>query len=111
MDRKDFLKILSAISGYSLTKLLFGKDEKLIAKSIVFKGEAPKSLSKYSREVYHYLKIGNNIQCTTCPNKCILEPGDRGICRAKVYIKDKFYNIAYGNPAAINIDPIEKKPL
>ncbi len=111
MNRRDFLKILFAISGYSFAKTIFGKDEKLIAKSSVFKNEAPKKLSKYSREVYHYLKIGNNIQCTTCPNKCIFEPGDRGICRAKVYIKDKLYNIAYGNPAAINVDPIEKKPL
>ncbi len=111
MNRKDFLKTLIAVSGYSTSKLLFGNQKKLTANSHVFKGKAPKSLWKYSREVYHYIKAGKNIQCTTCPNKCILAPGDRGICRVKVYVKDKLYNIAYGNPSAIHIDPIEKKPL
>ena len=111
MNRRDFLKILIVFSGYMPVNFLYGKDKKLTAKSYVFKGKAPKKLWKYSREVYHYLKVGNNIQCTTCPNRCILAPGDRGICRVKVYVKNKLYNIAYGNPSATNIDPIEKKPL
>lgn len=111
MDRRFFLKTLIAIPGFTSLNLLYGKNNKLNAKSFVFKGKAPKKLWKYSKEVYNYIKVDNNIQCTTCPNKCILTPGDRGICRDKVYLNNKLYNIAYGNPSAINVDPIEKKPL
>jgi pyruvate formate lyase activating enzyme len=113
MNRKNFLKFILTASGYALGNFAFSQEKKLTASSGVLKGQAPKSLWKNSKEVYFYSKIKSNFQCMTCPNQCILEPGDRGICRDKVYIKgiNKLYNIAYGNPSSINIDPIEKKPL
>jgi pyruvate formate lyase activating enzyme len=111
MNRRNFFKTIIALSGYFTANFIFSKNKKIKAESFVFKGKAPKSLWKYSKEVYHYIKSDKYIQCTTCPNKCILSPGDRGICRDKVYINNKLYNIAYGNPSAIDIDPIEKKPL
>jgi len=46
-----------------------------------------------------------------CPNRCILGPGDRSICRSKVNIERKLYSLTYGNPCAVHLDPIEKKPL
>ena len=113
MNRKDFLKCIIGVSGFIFSRAIFGKNEKISASSNVFKNDAPKTLWKFSKEVYHYIKMGNTIQCTTCPNRCILEQGDRGICRDKVFIKntDKLYNIAYGNPSSIHLDPVEKKPL
>ncbi|MCK7507677.1 MAG: radical SAM protein [Desulfobacterales bacterium] len=38
-------------------------------------------------------------------------PGDRSVCRSKVNVDGKLYSLAYGNPCAVHIDPIEKKPL
>jgi pyruvate formate lyase activating enzyme len=46
-----------------------------------------------------------------CPNRCYLAPGDRSVCRSKVNIGGRLYSLVYGNPCAVHIDPIEKKPL
>jgi len=61
--------------------------------------------------VRYYLKLGRNVQCKTCPHECILSPGDRGRCRNRVNVDGTLYTLAYGNPCAYNLDPIEKKPL
>ena len=90
------------------------KDNKRKAADIrghVFKGDAPKSLWKWSIEGFYYTTNGNDVQCMVCPNRCYLTPGDRSVCRSKVNIGGKLYSLAYGNPCAVNIDPIEKKPL
>ncbi len=80
-------------------------------KGKIFKGDAPKRLWKWSKEAYYYAKANSTVQCLICPNECVLEPGDRSICRSKVNINGKLYTLAYGNPCAVHIDPIEKKPL
>jgi pyruvate formate lyase activating enzyme len=63
------------------------------------------------REARHYLKLGENIQCKLCPNECLLAPEDRSHCRNRVYKDGKLYTLAYADPCAMHIDPIEKKPL
>ncbi len=78
----------------------------------VFKGDAPDRPGKYSREGFLYKKLKNNrVVCGICPNHCILAPGDRSVCRSKVNLDGKLYSLTYGNPCAVNTDPIEKKPL
>jgi pyruvate formate lyase activating enzyme len=78
----------------------------------VFKGDAPKKLWKWSQEGFLYKKLKNDkVVCGICPNRCILAPGDRSVCRSKVNMDGKLYSLAYGNPCAVNTDPIEKKPL
>ncbi|MBU0979238.1 MAG: AmmeMemoRadiSam system radical SAM enzyme [Nanoarchaeota archaeon] len=98
---------LAALSagGYLLNKALKKPG------SSIFPGEAPSELWKWSKEGYHYRKLGENVQCEVCPNSCLLEPGDRSICRNKINHEGKLYTLAYGNPCAVHIDPIEKKPL
>ena len=78
----------------------------------VFKGDAPDKPGKYSREGFLYKKLKNNrVVCGICPNHCLLAPGDRSVCRSKVNLDGKLYSLTYGNPCAVNTDPIEKKPL
>jgi pyruvate formate lyase activating enzyme len=78
----------------------------------VFKGDAPDKLWKWSREGYFYKKLGKNkVVCGICPNRCVLSPGDRSVCRSRVNMDGKLYSLAYGNPCSVNTDPIEKKPL
>ncbi|MCX6935298.1 MAG: AmmeMemoRadiSam system radical SAM enzyme [Verrucomicrobia bacterium] len=84
----------------------------------VFKGDAPNNElwalwreRGWVKEVYHYLKLGRNVQCKTCPNNCLLAPGDRSHCRNKVNINGTLYTMAYGNPCTFHVDPVEKKPL
>jgi pyruvate formate lyase activating enzyme len=78
----------------------------------IFKGDAPKTLWKWSKEGFSYKKLsGNKVVCGICPNRCLLSSGDRSVCRSKVNIDGKLYSLAYGNPCSVNVDPIEKKPL
>jgi len=68
-------------------------------------------LWKWSKEALFYEKTDNGIQCRKCPHECLLQEGESGICRSRVVNKKKLFSIAYGNPCAVHIDPIEKKPL
>jgi len=78
----------------------------------VFKGDGPKQLWKWSREGYGYQVLDEKrVTCLICPNHCVLSPGDRSVCRSRVNFDGKLYSLAYGNPCAVHIDPIEKKPL
>ena len=64
------------------------------------------------KEAMFYEKLDNNtIQCHLCPRNCILKNGMRGFCRAREPRNGKHYSLVYGNPTAVHIDPIEKKPL
>jgi len=84
----------------------------------VFKNDAPRGElwelwqdRGWVREARHYLKLGTNVKCKLCPNECLLEPEDRSHCRNKVHKDGKLFSMAYGNPCALHVDPIEKKPL
>jgi pyruvate formate lyase activating enzyme len=54
---------------------------------------------------------GNIVQCLLCPRKCVLDLGQRGVCTVRINKDGKLYTLGYGNPVAIHIDPIEKKPF
>ncbi len=59
-----------------------------------------------------YKKLENNAaQCQNCAHYCVVAPGKRGICGVRQNIDGKLFALNYGKAAAINIDPIEKKPL
>ncbi|MGD9335180.1 MAG: radical SAM protein, partial [Desulfobacterales bacterium] len=78
----------------------------------VFKGDAPEKLWKWSREGLFYTKLDNKlVMCGICPNRCLLSPGDRSVCRSRVNRDGTLYSLTYGNPCSMNVDPIEKKPL
>lgn len=63
-------------------------------------------------EAMWYKKLpGGKVQCELCPFRCTLDEGERGICGVRVNIKGTLRSLTYGKPAALNIDPIEKKPL
>ncbi|MEO0293458.1 MAG: AmmeMemoRadiSam system radical SAM enzyme [candidate division WOR-3 bacterium] len=94
MNRREFLKTLSVLPLIGLTK----QEERGYYVS-------PKLAS------YWVKKEGNTVQCENCPHKCILNDKQRGFCRVRENRKGKLYTLSYGNPCAVHIDPIEKKPL
>ncbi len=55
--------------------------------------------------------MGKKVQCLLCPFKCVLDEGERGVCRVRANIDGKLVSLVYGKPAAVHIDPIEKKPI
>ncbi len=50
-------------------------------------------------------------QCQTCAHFCVLSPEETGKCGVRKNIKGKLYSLNYKKAAALNLDPIEKKPL
>src|SRR5438477_6424075 len=51
------------------------------------------------------------IHCYLCPRHCHIKGGQAGFCFIRVNRGGKLYSFGYGAPAALQIDPIEKKPL
>jgi pyruvate formate lyase activating enzyme len=49
--------------------------------------------------------------CYLCPRHCRIRPGQAGFCFIRVNEGGKLYSLGYGSPAALQVDPIEKKPL
>lgn len=57
-------------------------------------------------------KVDNNkLQCQLCNHFCILKEGETGKCGVRINKKNELYTLVYDRVAALNIDPIEKKPL
>jgi pyruvate formate lyase activating enzyme len=78
----------------------------------IFRNDAPSELWQWSRKADFAKQVGNQrVLCTLCPNACLLSPNDRSVCRNRVNKDGTLYTLAYGNPCAVHIDPIEKKPL
>ena len=60
----------------------------------------------------YYTALGNQIiRCELCPHQCEVEPGERGFCEVRENVDGKYFSLVYGNPCAVHIDPIEKKPF
>ena len=78
---------------------------------IGFYNDAPSELWTWSREADWYEVKGRMIRCNLCPHLCILGENDRGFCRVRVVKEKKLHSLVYGNPCAVHIDPVEKKPL
>jgi pyruvate formate lyase activating enzyme len=53
----------------------------------------------------------NTIQCLLCRHYCKLKEGQTGICGVNKNENGKLKNLVYNHPSALNIDPVEKKPL
>jgi len=63
-------------------------------------------------EALFYTKQNDNfINCQLCPRNCIVEPGKFGNCHARRNRGGIFSSEVFGKLAAINLDPLEKKPL
>src|SRR4030042_4780902 len=51
------------------------------------------------------------IQCELCPKHCHVAKGKRGAGRVRENRDGKYFSLVYGNPCALHLDPIEKKPF
>jgi pyruvate formate lyase activating enzyme len=74
-------------------------------------GTPDDGLWRWSKEALFVENTGAGIHCLKCPNGCTIPDGGTGICRNRVNVHGTLYSIAYGNPCAVHVDPIEKKPL
>jgi pyruvate formate lyase activating enzyme len=54
---------------------------------------------------------GDKAHCYLCPRHCHIGAGQAGFCFIRVNEGGKLYSLGYAHPAALQVDPIEKKPL
>jgi pyruvate formate lyase activating enzyme len=51
------------------------------------------------------------IHCYLCPRQCHIGEGQHGFCFIRENVGGELVQLGYGRPAALAVDPIEKKPL
>lgn len=109
MSKREFLK-LCAFGGCFLARhgtagFLERLEHTLLMNAA---GEEP---GKWSKEAMFWIPSSGAAICQKCPHGCVLSAGQMGLCRNRINYNGKLYSIAYGNPCAVHIDPVEKKPL
>lgn len=60
-------------------------------------------------ELYEKLEDGA-VRCYACAHRCLIKKGRRGICQVR-YNQDGELRVPWGYVAALQVDPIEKKPF
>jgi len=59
----------------------------------------------------HTPHTGTYVRCNLCPHGCFIAEGERGHCRVRENRGGRLFSVVYGNPCAVHVDPIEKKPF
>lgn len=63
-------------------------------------------------ECRYYQRLDDGtVECQLCPHHCRITDGKTGICRSRRNRHGTLISEVYGNPCALAIDPVEKKPL
>jgi pyruvate formate lyase activating enzyme len=63
-------------------------------------------------EALLYEKVSEKkVQCNLCNHRCLIKDGSRGICNVRENREGILETLVYDSVIAVNIDPIEKKPL
>jgi len=64
------------------------------------------------KKSYYFIKNENSsVTCKLCPHYCNINKDSLGLCRVRKNLNGTLYSLNYEKTVAINIDPIEKKPL
>ncbi|HTO93314.1 MAG TPA: AmmeMemoRadiSam system radical SAM enzyme [Bacteroidota bacterium] len=110
MTKREFLRLCCYGAGSCLLSGVAGAATAGVIRNPFGEGgeEGP---GKWSKEALFYTSTPEGLRCLKCPHGCVLGEGESGICRNRVNYRGKLYSIAYGNPCAVHVDPIEKKPL
>ena len=105
LTKRDFLKFCGASLCALSSSYLIGYPEPARAQA------ARKGLIKTKQSLYSTSFEGGEVQCGLCPHRCRVAKGKRGICRVRENRDGRYYSLVYGNPCAVHLDPIEKKPF
>jgi pyruvate formate lyase activating enzyme len=59
---------------------------------------------------FHDREDDDAVRCFACAHRCLIRPGKRGICKVR-FNQDGVLRVPWGYVAALQSDPIEKKPF
>ncbi|MDH7500853.1 MAG: hypothetical protein QHH30_10795, partial [candidate division NC10 bacterium] len=111
ISRRHFLRSLGgATCALALSKLPL--DAIPVPKSWA-PGEAMAGDPELSQEEARYYKKlpHQEVECQLCPRRCRVGDLERGFCGVRENRGGIYYTLVHSRPAALNIDPIEKKPF
>ena len=64
------------------------------------------------KEAMHYKKLEDaRVECELCPRKCTIADMERGYCGVRENRGGIYYSLVHSRVCALNVDPVEKKPL
>jgi len=80
---------------------------------LVLAGTATKQkISWPLHEAEFYEKLSHKkVRCLLCPHRCVLTPGQRGLCRVRINKNGKLYSMVYSRACTVGKEPIEKAPF
>lgn len=70
-------------------------------------------MTRNIKEALLWKKVSDDgvVQCNLCRRYCVIKPGRYGACGVRKNVNGTLYTLVYGLLTAVNLDPIEKKPL
>ena len=68
---------------------------------------APETVSGINEFVHEVATVS----CRLCAQNCLIAPGQRGRCKARINVDGELRSLVYGRPISVHVDPIEKKPF
>lgn len=74
-------------------------------------GRGRKGLIKTRRSPWFTSLENRRVRCDLCPRGCELAEGQRGRCRVRENRAGELYSLTFGNPALVQLDPVERKPF
>ncbi len=72
---------------------------------------APRRPEASAKAASHWRPEGGSVRCLLCPHECLVAEGKRGVCRVRENRGGTLHAVTYGKVSAVQLDPIEKKPL
>lgn len=95
-DRRHFLTACSAAAGTACLGL----------PALGQAGGLPGHPARWYKRLEH-----KRVECQLCPKRCRVDDTERGFCGVRENHGGDYRTLVYGKPVALNLDPIEKKPL
>ncbi|MBA4252128.1 MAG: AmmeMemoRadiSam system radical SAM enzyme [Chlorobiaceae bacterium] len=69
------------------------------------------SRSRFHSASYYQTLERRRVKCELCFRGCVIQDNERGFCKVRENDNGKLYSVVFGNPAAVQLDPIEKEPM
>ncbi len=112
LTRREMLKTTSAVAAGVLLgpSLVAGLRAGQAAAGAPARATSSGSLPGHRCQFFEQLP-NKKIKCKICPRECVVGDRERGFCGSRENRGGVYYTLVYGRAAAVNIDPIEKKPL
>lgn len=110
ISRRKFLK--TSIAGTCASCIAYAPFASTIMASNI---SAPDKYNENEfpvKEAMHYKQLPDaRVECELCPRACKVADLERGYCGVRENRGGKYYTLVHSRVCALNVDPIEKKPL